>query len=135
MMHILAAAEALALLDELPVLRIAGFDQAREASYAVPLAFARRDQSLLIVLRAAGRLAQLLQQQPQGWCVEADQVNPDWTFRSVIAQAIAVPLAEPQIALVALAERYGRNWPQWRPNAPIQAYSLELAAIQGRHKR
>ncbi|MCA0353842.1 MAG: pyridoxamine 5'-phosphate oxidase family protein [Chloroflexi bacterium] len=134
MMRILAPAAALALLDELSVLRIAGFDQARSASYAVPLAFVRREQSLLIAIRATGRLAQLLQLQPQGWCIEADQINPDWTFRSVVAQASAQPLAEPQIALVALAERYGRNWPQWRPNAPIQAFSLELAAIQGRHK-
>ena len=134
-MQILDRAGALALLIELPLIRLAGYDRQRQALYAVPLAFALADETVLIALSAHGRLAGLLHNQRHGICLEADEVQPDLSFRSIIATVTAEPLADPALALVPLAARYAAGWARWRPDGEPQAYRLHFATIQGRIKR
>ncbi|MBA3470922.1 MAG: pyridoxamine 5'-phosphate oxidase family protein [Herpetosiphonaceae bacterium] len=134
-MEILDRARALALLDELPFMRLAGYDQQRQALYAVPLAFARAGETLLIAVSAHGRLAGLLNNQRHGICLEADEVQPDLSFRSIIGTVAVDRLDDPAQALVALAARYAAEWGRWRPAGGLQAYRLHITTIQGRIKR
>ncbi len=134
-MEILDRAGALALLAELPFMRLAGYDRQRQAMYAVPLAFALADEAALVVVGAAGRLARLLDSQRHGICLEADEVHPDLSFRSIIGTVAVEPLADPALALVPLAARYAAAWGRWRPQGALQAYRLPITTIQGRIKR
>jgi nitroimidazol reductase NimA-like FMN-containing flavoprotein (pyridoxamine 5'-phosphate oxidase superfamily) len=134
-MEILDRAGALALLSDLPIIRLAGYDQRRQAMYAVPLAFALAGETVLIVVSAHGRLARLLENQRHGICLEADEVQPDLSFRSIIGTVDVEPLADPALALVPLADRYAAEWGRWRPAGELQAYRLHIMTIQGRIKR
>ena len=134
-MRTLDRAGALGLLAELPLIRLAGYDRQRQALYAVPLAFALAGDTALVALSAHGRLAGLLHDQRHGICLEADEVQPDLSFRSIIATVTAEPLADPALALVPLAARYAAEWGRWRPAGDPQAYRLHFTTIQGRIKR
>lgn len=134
-MKILDQTSALALLAELLVIRLAGYDQQRQALYAVPLAFVLDGATVLIAVGAGGRLARLLDRQRHGICVEADEVLPDGSFRSVIGTADVEALPDPLYVLARLAGRYGARWGRWRPAEPVQAYRLRFTDIQGRDNR
>ncbi|HEY1016083.1 MAG TPA: pyridoxamine 5'-phosphate oxidase family protein [Herpetosiphonaceae bacterium] len=125
-------AQSLAVLAGLPVIRLAAYDRERGSCYAVPLAFALDGGDVLIAVGAGGRLARLLQEQPAGLCLEADQVFPDLSYRSVMGIARAEPLAQPEAALPLLARRYGADWGRWRPAGPAQAFRLRCDDLQGR---
>ena len=133
-MKILDHNQSLAVLAELPIMRLAGYDAGREATYAVPLAFALLDGAALIAVAAQGRLARMLRTQRHGICLEADEVAADLSFRSVIGTVRAEEQADPGPALVALAARYGAEWGRWRPAGDIAAFRLEFTALQGREK-
>lgn len=134
-MKILDRTESLALLGELRVLRLAGYDAERAACYAVPLAFALADDgTVLIAVRADGRMAHLLHNQRRGICLEADDVRPDLSFRSVIG-TVEVHSADASSTLAALETRYGANWERWRPTGAVAAFCLEWTSLQGREKR
>ncbi len=133
-MKVLDAHSAFELLTQLPIIRVAVFDQERAAMYAVPLAFvaAPDEQALTVAINAEGRLAQALQAQSSGICVEADEVRADLSYRSVIGTATATPLAAALPTLTALAQRYGQDWPCWRPHEPTLAVQLRFISLQGR---
>ena len=134
-MKILDRTESLALLGELRVLRLAGYDAERAACYAVPLAFALADDgAVLIAVRADGRMAQLLHNQRRGICLEADDVRPNLSFRSVIG-TVDVHSANEISTLAALARRYGAEWERWRPTGAVATFRLEWTSLQGREKR
>ena len=131
-MQVLDYAAAFAVLESLPVVRIAVYDRFRQACYAVPLAFVPAQNGVQIAVHKSGRLARLLVDQKSGICVEADDVQPSLAFRSVMGTATAQPLADPIPTLAALAGRYGAEWGRWRPQEPIQPFLLHLHALQGR---
>lgn len=131
-MKLLDRAQSLAVLASLPVIRLAAYDRERATCYAVPLAFALDGEDVLIAVGAGGRLARILNDQPAGVCLEADQVFPDLSYRSVMGTVRAEPLAQPEAALPLLARRYGADWGRWRPSGPVLAFRLRCADLQGR---
>ena len=133
-MKILDHNQSLAALAELPIVRLAGYDAERAATYAVPLAFALLDGAAVIAIAAQGRLARLLRAQRHGICLEADEVAADLSFRSVIGSVRAEEQAEATPALVALAARYGAEWGRWRPSGEVAAFRLDFTVLQGREK-
>lgn len=131
-MKILDSAQSLAVLRTVLVVRLAGFDAERGACYAVPVAFVLDHEEIIIVISAPGRLARLLKNQPDGLCLEADDIYPNLTFRSIIGTVRATPIDDAQAILPLLARRYGAEWGRWRPSDPMQAFRLGFIELQGR---
>ncbi len=130
-MRTLTRPDIFALLNEIETLRIAAFDHERHAMYAVPLRFAVEGEEVLIAIQQGSRLDHVISRQHRGLCIEADDIRPDWTFRSVIGTATAHTIHDPTQTLIALASRYGARWGTWRPN-PVQAYRLHFTELHGR---
>ncbi|GIV97804.1 MAG: hypothetical protein KatS3mg057_2461 [Herpetosiphonaceae bacterium] len=133
-MQIFFGGEAQELLAGFRFIRIACYDADRDECYIVPLAFALDGVDVMIAV-GDGRLAALLAANQARPGLEADSIQPDFSYRTITALAQPSEVTDPaerDKGLDLLQARYGDEWHIWRPPAPRRLFRLHLVDVQAR---